>query len=478
MAEEKQGGARPGRPGKNVRALAADVLFECHRRVGVFAHDRVHAVSLANRLNRRDRRFLTELVFGVLRHERTLDCIVAAHSDTKFDEIGPRAKEALRLGTYQLLYLDGVPPFAAIHETVAIVRDARARPFVNGVLRGIDRRVRRVPLERDRGGASPQKRLQIGERKVCFFSEEVFADPERDLATHLAQLHSHPTELVARWLARHGEAKTKEMLAKSDEPPPLFVRANRLKATREQLIERLRAEEIACVEGGLGSSVRVLAPPHELVATRAFTDGLCTVQDETSMRVAPALHAKPTHLILDLCAAPGGKATHLAELTDDKATILAVDKSEERLEKLRESIARLGLKSIACMVADATAEDSVKAVAPAPFDRVLVDAPCSNTGVLARRPEAKSRFDASHLAELVALQKAILAQAYTRLFPGGLLAYSTCSLESEENEEQARAFVAAHPDLELIEESLTLPAAGSGDGGYYAVVKRKAQPAA
>jgi 16S rRNA (cytosine967-C5)-methyltransferase len=478
VAEEKQGGARPGRPGKNVRALAADVLFECHRRVGVFAHDRVHAVSLANRLNRRDRRFLTELVFGVLRHERTLDCIVAAHSDTKFDEIGPRAKEALRLGTYQLLYLDGVPPFAAIHETVAIVRDARARPFVNGVLRGIDRRVRRVPLERDRGGASPQKRLQIGERKVCFFSEEVFADPERDLATHLAQLHSHPTELVARWLARHGEAKTKEMLAKSDEPPPLFVRANRLKATREQLIERLRAEEIACVEGGLGSSVRVLAPPHELVATRAFTDGLCTVQDETSMRVAPALHAKPTHLILDLCAAPGGKATHLAELTDDKATILAVDKSEERLEKLRESIARLGLKSIACMVADATAEDSVKAVAPAPFDRVLVDAPCSNTGVLARRPEAKSRFDASHLAELVALQKAILAQAYTRLFPGGLLAYSTCSLESEENEEQARAFVAAHPDLELIEESLTLPAAGSGDGGYYAVVKRKAQPAA
>lgn len=478
MAEEKQGGARPGRPQKNVRALAADVLFECHRRVGVFAHDRVHAISLANRLNRRDRRFLTELVFGVLRHERTLDCVVAAHSDTKFDEIGPRAKEALRLGTYQLLFLDGVPPFAAIHETVSIVRDARARPFVNGVLRGIDRRVRRVPLAQDRGGASPQKRLQIGDRKVCFFSDAVFADPESDLALHLAQLHSHPTELVARWLARHGPEKTKEILAKSDEPPPLFVRVNRMKTTRAPLIERLRAEEIACVEGGLDASVRVLAPPHELVATKAFAEGLCTVQDETSMKVAPALHAKPTHLILDLCAAPGGKATHLAELTDDKATILAVDKSEERLEKLRESIERLGLKSIACMVADATAEDSVKAVAPAPFDRVLVDAPCSNTGVLARRPEAKSRFDASHLAELVALQKAILAQAYTRLFPGGLLCYSTCSLESEENEEQVRAFVAAHQDLELIDEQLTLPAAGSGDGGYFAVVKRKAQPSA
>ena len=477
MADEVKPGSRARRPGKNVRALAADVLFECHRRVGLFAHDRVHAVAVANRLNQRDRRFLTELVLGVLRHQRTLDCVVAAHSTVELDEIGPRALEALRLGTYQLLYLDGVPPFAAIHETVEIVRDRRARPFVNGVLRGIDRRVRRVPIDHDRGGASPRKRLQIGARKVCFFTDPVFADPEGDLALHLAEVHSHPPELVARWLARHGEQKTRDMLAKSDEPPPLFVRANRLKATREQLVERLRAEQIACVEGSLESSVRVLAPPHELVATRAFTEGLCTVQDETAMRVAPALHAKPNHLILDLCAAPGGKATHLAELTGDKATILAVDKSEERLEKLRESIARLGLKSIACMVADATAEDSVKAVAPAPFDRVLLDAPCSNTGVLARRPEAKERFDASHLAELVALQKQILAQAYTRLFPGGLLCYSTCSLESEENEEQVRAFVAAHPDLELIEERLTLPAAGSGDGGYYAVVKRRTQSA-
>jgi 16S rRNA (cytosine967-C5)-methyltransferase len=459
---------------KSVRAIAADILFECHRRVGVFAHDKVHAVAIANRLNKRDRRFLTELVFGVLRHELTLDCVIAAHSETKFDDIGPRAKEALRLGTYQLLYLDGVPPFAAIHETVQIVRDARARPFVNGVLRGIDRRVRRVPIDHDRGGASPRKRLQIGDRKVCFFNDPVFADPESDLPLYLAQLHSHPPELVRRWVARYGADATREILAKSDDPPPLFVRVNRMKTTREKLLERLRAEELPCSEGNVEMSVRILAPPNELVATKVFTEGLCTVQDETSMRVAPSLHPKPSHLILDLCAAPGGKTTHLAELTDDTATILAVDRADDRLDKLRESIARLGLKSIACIVADATAEDSVKAVAPAPFDRVLVDAPCSNTGVLARRPEAKSRFDAAHLSELVALQKQILAQAYTRLFPGGLLCYSTCSLEGEENEEQVRGFIAAHKDLELIEEKLTLPAAGSGDGGYYAVVKRGA----
>ena len=125
-------------------------------------------------------------------------------------------------------------------------------------------------------------------------------------------------------------------------------------------------------------------------------------------------------------------------------------------------------------VADATAADAVKAVTPAPYDRVLVDAPCSNSGVLARRPEAKFRFDVTHLTELAALQKQILAQAYDRVFPGGLLAYSTCSLEPEENEEQVRALLAAHADLELVEEKLTLPAQGAGDGGYFAIVKRKA----
>lgn len=465
-----EGGARPR---KDVRLLAAEILFECHRRVGIFAHDKVHAASVASRLNRRDRRFLTELVFGVLRHELTLDCIIAAHSDTKFDDIGPRAKEALRLGVYQLLFLDGVPPFAAIHETVRVVRDARARPFVNGVLRGIDRRVRRVPIDQDRGGASPTKRLQIGAHKVCFFSEPVFADPAVDEALHLAQLYSHPPELVRRWLARHGSAATREILEKNHQPPPLFVRVNTLKTTRPELLEKLRAEGITCGEGNLPASVRVLAPPTELVATDAFAAGLCTVQDETAMRVAEALQPSAGQLILDFCAAPGGKTTHLAELTKDNATILAADRDDERLDKLRESLTRLGLKSVSCMVADGSLPDAVKAVAPAPFDRVLVDAPCSNTGVLARRPEAKIRFDVAHLAELVELQRKLLEQAYDRVFPGGLLAYSTCSLESEENGDQVQALIAAHPDLELVEERLTLPAQGAGDGGYYAILRRR-----
>ena len=456
-----------------VRSAALEILFEVHRRVGVFAQERVHAASRQHHLNKRDRRFLTELVFGVLRHEGTLDCVLAAHSDVAWDDVGPRAQEALRLGAYQLLYLDAIPAFAAVSETVQAVRDARAKPFVNGVLRGVDRHVRRVPVEQDRGGASPRKRLAIGERKVCFFSRDVFADPEQDLALWLAQVHSHPVDLVRRWLARHGAEKTTAILARNQEPPPLFVRANRLKTTRDALLDRLRHEEIRCGEGNLPDSVRVHAPPTELVATKAFAEGLCTVQDETAMRVAPMLEAKKGQLILDLCAAPGGKSTHLAELTGDEATILAVDKDASRLEKLRESIARLGLKSVSCMVADATDEAAIKLVTPAPYDRVLVDAPCSNSGVLARRPEAKSRLTKAHLDELVELQKKILASAVGRLYPGGRLAWSTCSIEPEENQEQVRTLLAAHKELALVSEEETLPSHGGGDGGYCAIVLKK-----
>jgi 16S rRNA (cytosine967-C5)-methyltransferase len=464
-----------GRPrAPSVRAAALEILFEVHRRTGVFAQDRVHVVSRREKLNKRDRRFLTELVFGVLRHEGTLDAILAAHSDLPFEEIGPRAKEALRLGVYQLLWLDGVPAFAAVSETVGAVRDARAKPFVNGVLRGIDRRVRRVPIADDRGGASPRKRLEIHGRKVAFFSTEVFADPQTDEATYLAQVFSHPVELVRRWLARFGSERTRAILARNQEPPPLFVRVNRLKTTREQLLEKLRAEELKCSEGNRPESIRILAPPTELVATKAFAEGLCTVQDETAMSVAPLLAPKAGQLVLDLCAAPGGKTTHLAELSDDQATILAVDKDDDRLARVRESVARLGLKSISCMVADATDEAAIKAVTPAPYDRVLVDAPCSNSGVLARRPEAKSRLSAAEVAELAALQKKILASAIGRLFEGGLLAYSTCSLEPEENGEQVAALLRAHPQLALVSEAETLPAEGKGDGGYVALIRKKA----
>ncbi|MSR46951.1 MAG: methyltransferase domain-containing protein [Planctomycetes bacterium] len=459
----------------SVRRVALEILFEVHHRVGTYAQERIQAAVRAHKLNKRERRFLTELVLGVMRHERTLDCIVMAFSSVNWGEVEPRTREALRLGVYQLIWLDGVPPFASVGETVEALQDKRAKGFVNAVLRAVDRLVRRVPLAADRGGASPRKRLQIGDRKVCFFPKPVFADPERDLAAWMADVYAHPRELVARWLARHGPDTTRAILEKSLEPPPLFVRVNRRLGTREQLLDLLRGEDIKCGEGNLPESVRVLAPAGELVATKCFLAGRCTVQDETAMLVAPQFEPKAGQLLLDLCAAPGGKTTHLAELADDQATIMAVDRDETRLERLRESIARLGLKSISCMVADASDPAAVRGVTPAPYDGVLVDAPCSNSGVLARRPEAKARLAAIDLTELVAIQRKLLDAAVQLLFAGGRLVYSTCSIEPEENGDQVRALLERSPDLELEAEQETLPTHGGGDGGYFAVLRKKGQ---
>jgi 16S rRNA (cytosine967-C5)-methyltransferase len=280
-------------------------------------------------------------------------------------------------------------------------------------------------------------------------------------------------EIVRRWLARHGRERTEAMLRRNAQPPPLFVRVNRLRATREDLIEKLRAEVARGGEGARPESVRVLEPPADLIATKAFAAGLCTVQDETAMAVAPTLAAEPGQLILDLCAAPGGKATHLAELTGDRATLVAVDVDPTRVERVRESAARLGLTSVRCVQADSRDLGAIRDAVPTPADRVLLDAPCSNSGVIARRPEARSRLTEAHLNELAQRQRVLLDVAAHRLASGGLLAYSTCSIEPEENEAPVRALLARNAALTLISMRETLPEQGGGDGGFVALLRRR-----
>jgi 16S rRNA (cytosine967-C5)-methyltransferase len=454
-----------------VRKIAVQILGDVHRSRHLFAADCIHAASREHRLGKRDRRFLTELVFGVLRHQTTLDCILAKFSRRPLERINAAALEALRLGVFQMLYLDGVPTFAAIHESVsALSAPTSVRAFVNGILRTIDREVRRVPPEQDRGGASPRKRLAIGDRKVCFFPREVFADPEQDPARYLTQLYSHNEFLVTRWLERFGRERSEGILQQQNQPPRLTVRTNRRRLDRAELLDRLAHDEVRCREGDLADAVVVLAPPTELVRSATFRAGLCTVQDETAMKVAPALGAEPGERILDLCAAPGGKSTHLAEITRDEAQIFAVDRDPRRLRKLEESVLRLDLGSIQPIAFDPLENDDVPEPLKQPFDRVLVDAPCSNSGVLGRRPEARYRFGEDRLGNLAAVQGKLLAWARDRVRPGGTLVYSTCSLEEEENRCQVDALLTAHPDLHLVRDELSVPTHGSADGGYHAVL--------
>ena len=453
------------------RAAAIRILAEAPGPNVGFAADRIHQTCQREQLRKRERKFLTELVLGTLRHKLTLDCIIRAYSKVRWKDLERRVLAGLRLGVYQLLYLDGVPSFAAIHETVAVFRrNERQRRFLNGVLRTIDREVRRVPLDQDRGGASPRKRLLIRSDKVCFFSKDVFADPA-DLVTYLSETLSHPRLLVERWNQQFGPERAEKLLRLNNQPPPLFLRSNALRGSRDEILARLHSEKVRATAGHCPESILVHVPVSEVLASKCFRDGAVTIQDETAMRVAPQVDARSSDRILDLCAAPGGKATHLAELTGDRASIVAVDRGEERVQRIRNAQSRLGLKSIATVDLDLlqASESDLQSLLGGGFERILLDAPCSNTGVLRRRPEARYRLEEAVLRSLVDSQRSLLQRAGQLLGPAGRLVYSTCSLEPEENQQQVQAFLQANPRYELRREVLTVPSADEGDGGYFAV---------
>ncbi|OLC34543.1 MAG: 16S rRNA (cytosine(967)-C(5))-methyltransferase [Candidatus Rokubacteria bacterium 13_1_40CM_4_69_5] len=403
------------------RAAAARVL-ERVLTDGAFADLALEAELGRRKLSARDAALATELVYGTLRWQRYLDWILAPHSRRPLDALDPAPLVLLRLTAYQIACLERVPAFAAVNDAVSLARRG-AKPgvaeFVNAVLRSLARRGLR-----EREPKPP-------------------ADPVDALATRC----SFPTWLAARWVARYGVGEAEALMRALNKRPPLTLRANTLRTTREALAGRLEKEE------GLAARPTVHAP-EGLVAGhggrpgdwRAFADGACAVQDEASMLVARLLEPQPGETVADVCAAPGTKTTHLAQLMDNRGRVLAFDPQPARLALVGEAAARLGVTIVQ------TLGGTVETLAPefgAACDAVLVDAPCSNLGVLRRNPEVKWRRRPEDLLASAARQGAILAAAATMVRPGGRLVYATCSLEPEENDDVARAFLAARPDFRL-----------------------------
>jgi 16S rRNA (cytosine967-C5)-methyltransferase len=417
------------------RAVAAQVL-ERVTRDHAFAELALDAELARRPLESRDIALATELVYGTLRWQRHLDWLLAPHSKRALEALDVRVLVLLRLAAYQIVFLDRVPAFAAVDDAVTLGRRPDmpgAERFVNAVLRAFVRRPqagREPPLPRDRVEA-------------------------------LATRWSHPTWLAARWIARYGEDEAVALMRAMNERPPLTLRANTLRATRDALAARLRDDE------GLAASPTRYAPEGVAVAHggapggwRAFADGLFAVQDEASMLVSRLLAPRPGETVADVCAAPGAKTTHLAALMEDRGRILAFDASPARLARVADAAARLGVSIVEPL------EGSVEALAPrfaGACDRVLVDAPCSNLGVLRRNPEVKWRRDTADIAGNAVRQRTILAAAATMLKPGGALVYATCSPEPEENEEVARALLAARADFG-IDPPADLPIPPGADG--------------
>jgi len=455
-----------------IRKTAVEIVLYCERE-GRFLQKEIDRRLRSMVLDPRDRALLAELVLGPVRWRATLDAVLAAYAPRGIESRRPRLVEILRQGAYQLVFLSRVPAHAAIDEAVKLARAAFPDPipgFVNGLLRAIARGV--APAAAAEPPPPPRRTLEPPSADGAIaFDRDVFPDPERDAAAFLASRWSHPEWLVARWLERFGRADSERLLRANASVPALVLRVNTLRTTREALSARLGARPV----GDDAPDSLVLAEPTGPVAELpGFAEGEFAVQGPTAARVAPLLRPAAGKAYLDVGAAPGGKATHLAILAGDAARIVALDPSPERLMRVEESARRLGLRSIETVVADGR---EAAARFGAIFDGVLVDAPCTNTGTLARRIEARWRLVPDDLATLPRLQGELLSAAALAVKPGGRLVYATCSVEREENEDVVRAFLAARPEFRLDSEETTLPVASERDGGYAAALVGGARPA-
>jgi len=365
------------------------------------------------KLDPRDRRWTRELVYGMLRRRSWIDAILASRVSGGPSRLDADVADLLRIGSYQLLAMGSVPAYAAIAQTVELVKRRHgigASKLANAVLRRIDR-------ERDALGVTLPT----------------------DLTDALAQEYSHPRWIVARWLARFGEADTRALLVANNGEAPLVARPYHV--VREQLEAMLENAGVETADAPLvADSVVLTGGVTSLTELGAFKQGLFHLQDPASTLVTRYACVATGSTVADLCAAPGGKALELARVA---GTVFAGDSSRVRLLRVRENVKRLDATNIIPFVGDATAP------ALRDMDAVLIDVPCTGTGTFRRHPDARWRLKASDLAVLPATQRAILKAAATAVRPGGLLIYSTCSLELEENDEQVTRFLAEHPDWTL-----------------------------
>lgn len=449
-------------PYVNGRQLAYAVLQE-YDRSDRFVQDIIADFDQRHRLSSADRSLAVDVASGVVRRGRTLDMLIESRMSRPRHNVEPDLWRMLRLGSYQLLFAR-TPEHAAVDSTVdlcrALDRD-RWTGFVNGVLRNIGRLLADVPCN----GPSPTS-LPTTAGQWRSLNEAVFADPNTNRAQYFADAFSLPMFLATRWCGRMNDHDLITACFQSVTPPTTTLRVNQLRATTADVLKAFTEFGYKASPGRVEGSIH-LDQAVKLESLPGFAEGRWCVQDEAAMSASILLAPKPGEQILDMCAAPGGKTTHLAELSGDQAIITACDVATGRLQRVLDNAARLQLN---CIRTQVIGKDG-NSLPDGPFDAILVDVPCSNTGVLNRRPEARWRSDENAMQELVVLQTRLLLQACERVRPGGRVVYSTCSLEPEENRGVVDAVLTAMKDFRLEREILHLPGQPA-DGAYQALLIR------
>jgi 16S rRNA (cytosine967-C5)-methyltransferase len=387
-----------------------------------FADSVLHRAVAENRFSPLDRALFMEIFYGVIRFRRTLDFLIAA---LRKEELDSRTRQALRIGIYQLLRTR-VPQHAAVNETVAVA--GRARSVVNALLRRY--------LREEKSLADLLQNAPVGVRL------------------------SHPEVLVERWTRQFGEPDTVRLCEWNNHPADILVRVNELKVSVGELMK---------AGGGQLIDFHPLMLRMEKLPISWLVRGLCYVQDPSTLMACELLDPQPGERVLDACAAPGGKTSYLAQLMKNEGRIVACDVSADRLARMRENLERLAVTNVEIRMADWLQEPPP---AREKFDRILLDAPCSNTGVIRRRVDVRWRLKGDDFARMPQVQIGLIKNLSTLLKPGGSLVYSTCSMEPEENEQLARRVASEAPALKFRGAKRTLPFRDQVDGAFAALFTR------
>lgn len=443
----------------NARAVAFNVLYKIGND-GAYSNLALNHAIRERGLNGVDSAFVSALVYGVTERQITLDHVIKQHSKIPLRKIETKTKIILRMGVYQLLYMDKVPQSAAVNESVNLAKKQRLQKsagFINGVLRSITR------------------------------SDPPFAMPDKstDVLGYYSVKYSVPRSLAELWINAYGEENAEKLFASLSGRPELYIRVNTLKTDKAALRKALEDEGVVCEDVPMLPNALSLSQTGSLERLTAYRRGLFHVQDLSSQLCVHFLSPNPRDLMLDVCSAPGGKAFTAAQYMENRGKLYACDLFDHKLKLIRSGAQRLGIDII-----NTLKRDGASGAALPLADKILCDVPCSGLGILSRKPEIRAKDDLLP-ADLPGLQYEILCRSAQYLAHGGTLAYSTCTLNPAENGENIRRFLNEHPDFcgkpldipdgvsrafdEEDHEITLMPHTAGTDGFYIALLQRRTE---
>lgn len=404
----------------NTRKLAYKILMSLDESKDV-SDKVINDYLKKNNLDKRDENLVRKIVYGCLENKLLLNYYIGKVASQPFSKLDQEIIYILQIGMYQILFLDKIPDSAAVNESVKIAKKVNFKTsgFVNGVLRSFIRKKDQLTISQD------------------------------DLIEYLSITYSYPKWLVNYFIDLYGQEKTEAIFKFNKKPPVLSIRVNTLKTKREDLLSELKSLGMSLETSKLTDAGILIHDLNGLSidSLELFEKGHFYIQDDASILVSEILNPKAGEKVLDVCAAPGGKSTHMAQLMNDQGLVLARDVSTSKLEYIKENIKRLDIHSIQTEIFDATVSDEEHSEA---FDKILVDAPCSGLGIIRRKPEIKYNRSLKEIETISSLQYNILQESGKLLKSGGILVYSTCTIGSLENQDVINKFLSKHENFDII----------------------------